>query len=100
MLFMFPKFSPVEIIPSHFETVNRIIHEAGVTQVSHIHMSFLAWRGDELVQPIQGPGYPTQYKFEPAPTDDDPHRRVLRGQVVLKYQKTIPAWNENPRWNT
>lgn len=49
MLFMFPKFSPVEIIPSHFETVKRIIHEAGVTQVSNIHMSFLAWRGDELV---------------------------------------------------
>jgi hypothetical protein len=99
MLFMFPKFSPLEVLPVHFDRVQDICQEAGVTQVSQIHLSFLAWRDDEAIQIVGRSGYASQYIFDPAPSSEDPNRRVLRDQVLLRYAKPIPAWSENPKWN-
>lgn len=99
MLFKFPKFTPIDVLPQHFDTVLAIASDAGLTQISNLHISFLAWRNEELVEVQGGAGRPYQFEFESSPSEGAPHGRRLRGHVELVYRKTIPAWSENPRWS-
>ena len=99
MLIMFPKFTPIEILPAHFQTVLDVAEGLGLTQVSQVHVSFLAWRNEELVDCRMAPGFQSQLKFEPTPTLDDPHHRTLRGPVELRYGKVNYSWAEHPKWH-
>jgi hypothetical protein len=98
MLILFPKFSPVTQLPEHFRRVLQIVQTAELDQVSNIHISFLAWRGDQICEIVKAHGYRSQYAFELAHDPANPDRRELRNAVDLRYAAAQPSWSEHPKW--
>lgn len=98
MLILFPKFSAVAQLSEHFHRVFEIVDGAELDQVSNIHISFLAWRGDQICDVVNARGDRSQFVFEPAHDPANPDRRELRTAVEFRYAQPLSSWSEHPKW--
>jgi hypothetical protein len=98
MLILFPKFSTVAQLPEHFGRALKIVERAELDQVSNIHISFLAWRGDQICDVVNANGHRSQFAFEPVYDSACPNRRELRNAVEFQYATPLRSWSEHPKW--